>query len=241
MIEHLPVHGPSEVFGGVDELEPAVAVVRVALALTRTQLVTAIGMGFAGLTPERTPESLSDAEVRAEIEGVLASEALSEIDRQMERDQASVWPPEQERVMAVLAAAVDRAYAAPPAPASAVQDPRYAHGRVVLRTVDKGEVTVGEPDWCLGHEGEPVGYFADVTHNGPVTALEFDGVELLAARLSWAPFGELEPEPYPVASVDELGSLEPVRLRELAAKTALYAGELYRLANQAERLRGYGP
>ncbi|MEV8548226.1 hypothetical protein AB0L04_00020 [Streptomyces glaucescens] len=112
-------------------------------------------------------------------------------------------------------------------------------GSIILRTLDRGEVTIGEPEWCLGHEGERVGYLADITHNGPATVLEFDGVELLSARISWAPFAKLQPEPYPVASVDELGSLEPGRLRELAAATALYAGDLYRLANEAERLRGY--
>lgn len=109
-MSELPAFGPSEVFGGVDELEPAVAVVRVAVALTRTQLVTALGISFAGIAAEQTPEALTDGQVRQEVEGYLASEALSELDRQMERDEGRVFSPESQRVMQVLAAAVDRAY-----------------------------------------------------------------------------------------------------------------------------------
>ncbi|NJP72525.1 hypothetical protein [Streptomyces sp. C1-2] len=109
-IKDLPAFGPTEVHGGVDDLEPAVAVVRVAFALTRAQLVTVLAMGFTGIGVDRTPESLSDDEVRNEVEGQLAAEALIEVDRQMEQDEATVFSPEQQRVMDVLAAAVDRAY-----------------------------------------------------------------------------------------------------------------------------------
>ncbi|MEU9068304.1 hypothetical protein AB0D60_15610 [Streptomyces sp. NPDC048306] len=106
----LPAFGPIEVHGGVDELEPAVAVVRVAFALTRTQLATALGISFAGIAADRTAESLTDDEVRTEVEGQLAAEALHELDLQIERDQARDWSTEQQRVLDVLAAAVDRAY-----------------------------------------------------------------------------------------------------------------------------------
>ena len=54
-LRELPVFGPYEVQGGVDELEPAVAVVQVAFALTRTQLATALAISFAGLGADRTP------------------------------------------------------------------------------------------------------------------------------------------------------------------------------------------
>jgi hypothetical protein len=112
VIENLPVFGPYEVQGGVDEPEPAVAVLRVAFALTRTQLVTALGVSFAGLGAERTPESLTDDEVRREIEGHLAAEAIIELDHQMERDEQRGFTPEQQRAIDVLTAAVDRAFSA---------------------------------------------------------------------------------------------------------------------------------
>jgi hypothetical protein len=231
--EHLPTFGPFEVQGGVDELEPAVAVVRVAFALTRTQLVTALGMAFAGLG-DRTPESLTDDEVRREIEGHLAAEAIIELDHQMERDEARAWSPEQQRNMRVLAAAIDRAFA--PAQPLPVQEPRHADGTVTLQTEDRGEVTVPEPVWCIGHEGDSIGHFADIGHTGPPVALEFDGRQLMAARLSWGPSSE----PHPVVDVDDLPhGLDPQETRELAARAGLYAGELYRLANEADRLRGY--
>lgn len=106
----LPVFGPIETHGGVDELEPAVAVVRVAFALTRTQLATALGVSFAGIAADQPAETLDDDTVRREVEGHLAAEALHELDLQIERDQARTWPTEQQRVLDVLAAAVDRAY-----------------------------------------------------------------------------------------------------------------------------------
>lgn len=108
--ERLPVFGPYEVQGGVDELEPAVAVVQVAFALTRTQLLTALAMSFAGLGPERTPESLTDDEVRREVEGQLAAEAIIELDHLMEANEQAVFPPEQQRAMDALGLAVDRAF-----------------------------------------------------------------------------------------------------------------------------------
>lgn len=236
--EELPVFGPFEVQGGVDELEPAVAVVQVAFALTRTQLVTALAMSFAGLGPERTPESLTDDEVRREVEGQLAAEAIIELDQMMEANERTVFPPMQQRAMDLLGVAVDRAFAAaPPLP---VQEPRHADGRVTLLTVDRGEVTVPEPEWCVGHEGDPVSHFADITHTGRPVALGFNGHQLLAARLSWGPFSELQPEPHPLVDVDDLPhGLDPQETRELAARAGLYAGELYRLANEADRLRGY--
>lgn len=232
MNEHLPVFGPFEVQGGVDELEPAIAVVQVAFALTRTQLLTALGLSFAGLG-DRTPESLTDDEVRREVEGQLAAEAIIEIDRQMEHDEQHGFTPKQQQNMDVLGVAVDRAFAAPSLP---VQEPRRGEGTVTLLTEDRGEVTVPEPEWCVGHEGDSVGHYSDLGHTGPPVVLEFDGRRLLAARLSWGPSSE----PHPVVDVDELpAGLDPQETRELAARTGLYAGELYRLANEADRLRGY--
>ncbi|MEV7994936.1 hypothetical protein AB0O67_24390 [Streptomyces sp. NPDC086077] len=115
---------------------------------------------------------------------------------------------------------------------------------VSLKTLDSGTVTVREPVWCLGHEGDPVVHLADVTHNGEWTSATVDTargpVEFLRARLSWAPFGELQPEPYPVVEVVDVGDLNPEQLRALAAEAAVHAGRLYSLANQLDRLWRYG-
>lgn len=248
MNENLPVFGPVEVFGGVDELEPAVAVVQVAFALTRTQLVTALGIGFAGLGADRTPESLTDAEVLLEVEHTLATEAIVELDRQIEADEARVFPPEQQRAMDILAAAIDRVYR--PAtvgeekspdldsfPAPPVQQPRYGDGTVTLQTLDHGEITISEPRWCTGHDGEQIVQRVDVAHVGATVAAEYAGVEFLPARISWGPFAELRPEPYPLADVDEFPSMEPDELRELAAEVGLHAGRLYSKANELDRIR----
>jgi hypothetical protein len=109
-VNGLPVFPPSEVFGGVDELEPAVVVVQVALALTRTQLATAIGIGFAGIAGDVAAEDLTDGQVRHEVEGHLAAEALIALDQQAEADRLRVWPAEQQRILDLLAAATLRAY-----------------------------------------------------------------------------------------------------------------------------------
>lgn len=109
-MNELPVFPPSEVFGGVDELEPAVVVVQVALALTRTQLATAIGIGFAGIAGDVAAEDLTDGQIRHEVEGHLAAEALIALDQQIEADRLRVWPAEQRQVLNLLAAAACRAY-----------------------------------------------------------------------------------------------------------------------------------
>lgn len=236
-VRSLPEFGPVDVQGGVDELEPAVAVVRVAFALTRAQLVTALAVSFAGIAADRTPESLTVEDVWREVEGQLAADALHELDRQMESDRAAVWPPEQQRAVDVLAAAVDRAYSRP-AP-SEPQRPVYGDGTVTLATLDRGPVTVAEPSWCLGHEGDSVGYRRDVTHRGewrPFTVeVRGERVELLQAGLSWAPFAE--PHPVVDTNVDGLSGLDADALRELAAGWGLLAGDLYRLANELHRAR----
>lgn len=109
----LPVFGPSEVFGGVDDLTPAVAVVRTAMALTREQLSTALGIAFAEIAADGPAESLTDEEVRREIELHLAAQAFHSVDMQMERDANRQWDDETRRVLDTLAAKVDQAYAAP--------------------------------------------------------------------------------------------------------------------------------
>jgi hypothetical protein len=244
--EHLPTFGPFEVQGGVDELEPAVAVVRVAFALTRTQLVTALGVSFAGLGADRTPESLTDDEVRREVEGHLAAEAIIELDHQMERDEQRGFTPEQQRAIDVLAAAVDRAFA-PSAEPLPVQEPRYGDGTVTLQTLDRGELTIPEPTWCTGHDGEPVGTMAEISHDGPhitatVESEDLGPVPLLRANITHAPFLEIRPEPHPVAYVEgiEAASFDARRLRMAAAQLDVFAGRLRDTAAELDALADGG-
>lgn len=239
MSEHLPAFGPSETFGGVDDLEPAVAVVRVAFALTRTQLATVLAMAFTSLGPDRAPESLTDAEVRNEIEAQLAAEAIIEVDRQMEHDQAATFSPEQQQALDVLAAAVDRAYA--PRPAPAVQSPRYREGTVTLQTLDHGEVTIPEPGWCTGHDGDLVGDLADVSHDGPPVQAALHGdTPVMQAHISHAPYLQIDPEPHPVLAVhlDYSGDLGPAEGRALSRTLRAASARLDRVLAEVAHLRG---
>jgi hypothetical protein len=235
----LPVYGPTDPHG--DEDHTPEVIVRVDYALSREQVVTALGISFAEIAADRDPEALTVAEVRYEVEGFLAVQGIYELDRQMERDAQRTFPPEQQRVMQVLAEAVERAYPPRREPEPpAVQQPRYGDGTVTVETDDHGTITVDEPTWCVGHGDEPIGYRADVTHKGPSVTAEFEGVEFLPACISWAPFSELHPEPFPVADVDEFPPMSPAQLRELAAEVGLHAGRLYSKANELERLRREG-
>ncbi|MGW4139352.1 DUF6907 domain-containing protein [Streptomyces mirabilis] len=77
---------------------------------------------------------------------------------------------------------------------------------VTLQTIDHGPITVPEPGWCRGHEGEPPCYRSDITHNTTMvrTAATTDRhgrVQLLQAYISHAPYLEQSAEPYPVVSV----------------------------------------
>ncbi|MFJ5728780.1 DUF6907 domain-containing protein [Streptomyces paradoxus] len=242
--EHLPKFGPYEIQGGVDELEPAVAVVQVAFALTRTQLVTALGVSFAGLG-DRTPESLTDDEVRREVEGHLAAEAFIELDHQMERDEQRGFTPEQQRNMDVLAAAIDHAYTRPEPPQPQIQQPRYGDGAVTLQTLDQGDVTVPEPTWCLGHDDEPVEHRADITHNGrPITADAVTAghgqIEVAHGYITHAPHGVLQPEPHPVLYIDlDLhASFGPEDGRNITRALRVAATRFDRALTDLARLRG---
>ncbi|MFF3377170.1 DUF6907 domain-containing protein [Streptomyces sp. NPDC002680] len=238
--DELPAYGPTEVFR--EEDVTADVVVRVAFALSREQLFTALSVGFTELIPSRTPESLTVEETRSEVEGWLHGAAVYELDQYVQQGQLTAYPVEAQPVMDALSRALDLAY--PPAPVAEprpVQQPRYGEGTVTLQTLDCGEVTVDEPAWCLGHDGEQVVQRVDITHVGRTVAaeVETDGgtIEFLPARIAWGPFAELRPEPYPLADVDDFPAMGPGQLREFAAELALHAGRLYALSNELDRLR----
>jgi hypothetical protein len=239
----LPVYGPTDPFG--DEEHTPEVIVRVDFLMSREQIATALGIAWAEIAAdyrERGPESLAVVEVRHEVEAYLSVQAFHALDVQMERDRLRGWSPEQQVVMQLLAEAVERAY--PPSRESElrpVQQPRHGDGTVTLQTLDHGEITIPEPAWCQGHDGEQIVQRVDVTHVGRTVAaeLETDGgtIEFLPARISWGPFAELRPEPYPLADVDDFPGMDPAQLRELAAELGMHAGRLYRLSNQLDRMR----
>ena len=243
-IQDLPVYGPTDPFGD-EEHEPDV-IVRVDFLMSREQLVTALGMAWAEIAGDRSPESLTVLEVRHEVEAWLSVQAFFALSDQMERDQSRPFSPEQQRVMQVLAAAIDQAY--PPRRDSEprpVQQPRYGNGTVTLATVDRGEVTVDEPVWCVGHDGEPVGHFTDITHGGPhitaaVEALEYSPVPLLRANVTHAPNLEQSPEPHPVAYVEgmEAASFDAAGLRHLAGEGRVWLARIEAMADELDNLAG---
>lgn len=256
MIENLPVYGPTDPFGD-EEHEPDV-IVRVDFLMSREQITTALGIAWAEIAGDRGPESLSVVEVRHEVEAYLSVQAFHELDAQMERDEQRTFPPEQQRVMDLLAEIVERVY--PPVTAGEettpdldsfphpVQAPRYANGAVTLQTLDHGTVDLPEPRWCTGHGWQPNPYLADVTHYSvPVKASAMtDGhglVELLVARISHAPYAVEQPEPNPVVSVviDLEAGLNTADAHKVAQALRVAAMRLDMVTGEAERLRNGGP
>ncbi|WP_329292882.1 DUF6907 domain-containing protein [Streptomyces pseudovenezuelae] len=240
----LPVYGPTDPHGD-EEHEPDV-IVRVDFLMSREQLVTALGIAWAEIAGDRSPESLTVPEVRHEVEAYLSVQAFHELDAQMERDQARPFPPEQQRVMQLLGAAVDRAYPEPTVTevAAAVQAPRYGDGTVTLATHDRGEVTVDEPAWCVGHDGEPVGHLTDITHNGaetvgPIVTAKYGPSQIMTARISHAPHAETQPEPFPLLSfeLDGHGDLDPADGHALARALRLAAVRVDRASVELEKIR----
>ncbi|NGO43769.1 hypothetical protein [Streptomyces ureilyticus] len=107
----LPVYGPTDPFGD-EEHQPDV-IVRVDFLMSREQITTALGIAWAEIVEgDRSPDSLSVVEVRHEVEAYLSVQAFHALGEQMDRDSLRTFSPEQQRVMQLLAAAVDRAYPA---------------------------------------------------------------------------------------------------------------------------------
>lgn len=242
--ENLPVYGPTEVLG--DEDTEAVVVVRVAYALSREQLLTALSIGYTEMVPDRDPDSLTVDETRSEVEGWLAAQSIIELDRYVTQGQLTAYPAEQQAVLDQLAEAVTRAYSPRPVP-PVMQSPRYRDGTVTLQTSDHGEVVVNEPAWCVGHGDEYVGRLADLTHNGrhvtaTVATEKYGQLEFLDAFISHAPYGELQPEPHPVVSLhlDLDVDVTPDDGMRVARGLRVAAARVDRVVAEAERLRGGG-
>ncbi|MEU0038470.1 hypothetical protein [Streptomyces sp. NPDC006333] len=107
---------------------------------------------------------------------------------------------------------------------------------VTLETLDRGTVTIPEPGWCRGHEGEPPQRYTDLTHNS-VTAR---AAGILTVHLSQAPYLVGSPEPHPIVSVqlDYNGDLHAEDVPQLFEAFRSVERVLTFVAAEAIRLRG---
>lgn len=108
MSEQLPVYGPTEVFD--DEGVTPHVVVRVAVALSREQLVTALTIGVTTMGADSDPAEMTPDDVRREVEGYFAACGIVEIDTLIDEGWPASFRPSVEQRMADIVAAVERAY-----------------------------------------------------------------------------------------------------------------------------------
>ncbi|PAK25804.1 hypothetical protein CJD44_14345 [Streptomyces sp. alain-838] len=233
-----PVFGPTDTIPCDENVTP-LAVVAVAITVTREQLRTALAAGHAEMAGQPPLDDISVLDVRREIEGHLAAGAVVAADDETPTVTERLTP----EYTAQLDAAIDRAYTTPPLPP--IQQPRYGHGTVTLQTSDQGEITTPEPGWCVGHDDELVGYLADTAHNGPtleagVVTTVRGPVTIMQAHLSHAPHLKIRPEPHPVLSVHLSfdGDLGPKDGRNLTRALRVAAARLDRAIADLVHLRG---
>jgi hypothetical protein len=237
-----PTFGPTETFP-CDENSVPFAVVTLSVTVTREQLRAALAIGHAEQSGEPPLPDLTVVDARREIEGYLAAAAVLELDRETDSINARLSP----ELAAELDAVVDRAYTRPARQDPPVQDPRYGEGTVTLQTRDRGEVTVPEPAWCLGHDGEDVSFLADLTHNGahataPLVTAKYGPSKIMNAYISHAPHAQMRPEPKPLLSflLDGHGDLDPADGHNLARALRIAATRVERMATDLGHLRGEG-
>lgn len=108
MTGNLPAYGPSEVFD--DEGVTPHVVVRVAIALSREQLITALTIGVTNMGAETLPGQMTADEVRREIEGYFAAVGLVEIDTLIDEGWPMSFPQSAQAHLEDIVAAVERAY-----------------------------------------------------------------------------------------------------------------------------------
>ncbi|MFF4166893.1 DUF6907 domain-containing protein [Streptomyces sp. NPDC001741] len=110
---------------------------------------------------------------------------------------------------------------------------------VTVPTLDHGDITIPEPDWCTGHQGARPQYRSDLGHTGAQHHLVYEGAELGTAMLVQDPFVVRADRSIKV--LVELGgdgvSLDPNELEALAAALVGYASVLRELALQLAVLR----
>ena len=254
-----PLYGPTETQNVHDDQPEPHVIVRVDFQLSRFELFALLADGYATTNIERSPDGMTVEQIRSDVEAACAGTSSLELDALVEGVAGQIERGEYPEQMQALKWAMDRAFPLQPSERSPefaaefphiaahlarergemppVQRPEYGDGTVTLDTLDAGRITIDEPAWCTGHDGEQIVQRVDVTHVGAMVAGEFAGVEFLPVRIAWGPFAELRPEPYPLADIDDFPAMDPAQLRELAAEVGLHAGRLYAKANELDRIR----
>lgn len=237
----VPVYGPGETQNVHDDQPAPHVVIRVAYQLSRWELLAALADGYATSNTGQSPDDMTVQQIRDDVESFLAGTSSLDLDARVEAIAGQIERGDHPEQMAALLRAMDRAYPPRNEREPTMQQPRYGDGTVTLQTLDHGEITITEPRWCMGHNAEAVVHRVDITHNGRPVFAEVETPrgreQLLEASISWAPFAELQPEPYPVAALGDLPSMDPAELRSVAAELGLYVGRLYRLSNELDRIR----
>ena len=110
---------------------------------------------------------------------------------------------------------------------------------VTVRTLDHGEVTAGEPFWCLGRHADGE-YRADFNHQGEEYPLVVDTVQVATASLYQRPFAErTTTAPVAVLEFDASHEFDSVALAGLADSLVVYAvGPLHDLVTRLQLLEG---
>ncbi|WP_420035060.1 DUF6907 domain-containing protein [Streptomyces sp. cg28] len=117
---------------------------------------------------------------------------------------------------------------------------------VTLPISGRGDVTISEPSWCIGHaHHDPHTEYADVIHSGPDKALTFRHAELLSAMLVASPHATVTSPglggPTPGVHVWPLSeTLDPAGVDALARALVEYACDLRMLARQLSAILGGG-
>ncbi|MGW4876568.1 DUF6907 domain-containing protein [Streptomyces sp. NPDC004262] len=232
MTTGLPDYGPQEVLPCAEDGEPF-AVVRVALTLTREQLRAALATGHAEQQGQPPLDELENTDIRREVEGYFGAAAVLGSEGLTDTVNASLGA----RLVADLDAALDRAYTRPELPKR--QRPQYRDGTVTIQTSDRGEMTVDEPTWCIGHDNELVGYFTDFTHYSARITGKVGELGTITTSFSQAPYLVRHPEHQPVLTVelDANGDVDPSGGRGFARALRIAARRIERKADELKALR----
>ncbi|MFD7709502.1 hypothetical protein [Streptomyces sp. NPDC059786] len=105
-----PTFGPSGIHNVHGDGTPARAIVRLDLQVSYDELVIAFLVGFTMQHPGRDPESMSAAEVRAVVEGYLASASCTELARAVGELEIGDLTRDQYEQLPALIRAVEDAY-----------------------------------------------------------------------------------------------------------------------------------
>ncbi|WP_419994780.1 DUF6907 domain-containing protein [Streptomyces boninensis] len=111
---------------------------------------------------------------------------------------------------------------------------------VTVQTLDRGDVTLTCPDWCVSDDHGAGGYAADLAHEGAehgLTVATYLGPQtVLSCSLEKRPFADKPPGTATVMSVDLGGDWVAHDAEELDLLSAALIGYGFRLRAQSRRL-----